>query len=447
VTVEADYGDGDGFVAVEGVNVDARSTGVGGITGGTCDNTGGDTDSSGQCTIIVDSDDTGVATVDASATVTVSGVPIDVATDGYGAHDISNEKTWVDAQISIAPSAVNEVGEDHTFTVTVEADHGDGDGFVAAPGVDVTAILSALSTTGTISGGTCATDPTDSAGKCTVVVSSDVAGQAIVDASATVDVDGVLIDVSSTGYGAATIDNVKTWVDAYITIGEDGLNKVGDPHTFTVNLFQDDGLATGGDGVDGWAPAPDGTFISVTLTDTLGAQNQISENTCDSPDGTVDGACTITFTSPTPGVVTGHAAVTFTVNTVSLTRATDGNAPNSDDAVKTFFGSAGLSTTQDWLPNDTATLTGDTNLTGTLTFQLYTGDNCGDTSGEAIDGQFYSVDVDDAASGSTFSTNNSTSFLEADSGSYSWLVTYDDDNLTDPDPTCETTTITIDDTP
>jgi hypothetical protein len=110
-------------------------------------------------------------------------------------------------------------------------------------------------------------------------------------------------------------------------------------------------------------------------------------------------------------------------------------------------GTASLSTAQDWLPNDTATLTGDTNLTGTLTFQLYTGNNCGDTSGEAIDGQFYSVDVDDAASGSTFSTDNEDSFLEADSGDYSWLVTYVDDNLTSPDPTCEITTLTIDDTP
>src|SRR5262249_38808951 len=39
-------------------------------------------------------------TVNASATVSVSGVSIDVATDGYGAHDISNVKTWIDGSLT-----------------------------------------------------------------------------------------------------------------------------------------------------------------------------------------------------------------------------------------------------------------------------------------------------------------------------------------------------------
>jgi hypothetical protein len=123
------------------------------------------------------------------------------------------------------------------------------------------------------------------------------------------------------------------------------------------------------------------------------------------------------------------------------------SATDGDEEV-TVGGSSSVATTQDWLPNDTATLTGDTNLNGTLTFQLYTGNNCGVTSGDVVANQFYSVDVNDAATGSTFSTNNTTSFVEANSGTYSWKVTYDDDNLADPAaPTCETTTITIDDTP
>ena len=48
-----------------------------------------------------------------------------------------------------------------------------------------------------------------------------------------------------------------------------------------------------------------------------------------------------------------------------------------------------ITTSQDWLPNDTATLTGPTNLTGTLTFQLYTGDNCGVTSGAPVANQVH----------------------------------------------------------
>ena len=35
-------------------------------------------------------------------------------------------KTWVDARIAIAPNATNEVGQPHTFTVTLEKDTGDG---------------------------------------------------------------------------------------------------------------------------------------------------------------------------------------------------------------------------------------------------------------------------------------------------------------------------------
>ncbi len=42
-------------------------------------------------------------------------------------------------------------------------------------------------------------------------------------------------------------------------------------------------------------------------------------------------------------------------------------------------GEATLTTAQDWLPNDTATITGPTNLNGTLTFTLYTGGDCGAT--------------------------------------------------------------------
>ena len=94
------------------------------------------------------------------------------------------------------------------------------------------------------------------------------------------------------------------------------------------------------------------------------------------------------------------------------------------------------------MPNDTATLTGPTNLTGTLTFQLYTGDNCGATSGAPVAGQEYIVPVNNAASGSTFSTSNTTFKVKA-SASYSWLVTYNDNTLGDPAPHCEKSTLTI----
>jgi len=119
--------------------------------------------------------------------------------------------------------------------------------------------------------------------------------------------------------------------------------------------------------------------------------------------------------------------------------------PDANEAV-VVTGTAGLSTAQDWLPNDTATITGPTALSGTATFTLYTGSDCNAGDDDTV--VYGPVDVPvSGASPQTAATSNSTLILEAGSGPYSWLVTYDDANLTSPDPTCETTTITIDDTP
>ena len=79
----------------------------------------------------------------------------------------------------------------------------------------------------------------------------------------------------------------------------------------------------------GFGPAPNGTFVTVTLVDSDGAVSVVSENTCDNiggagdQKGTLNGQCTVTFTSATAGTVTGNASVTFSVGGVSLTRDTD----------------------------------------------------------------------------------------------------------------------------
>jgi hypothetical protein len=128
-----------------------------------------------------------------------------------------------------------------------------------------------------------------------------------------------------------------------------------------------------------------------------------------------------------------------------------GDPPNTEDATgtcgdenesTTITGTASLMTAQDWLPNDSATVTGDTNLSGTLTFQLYSGNNCGDTSGEAIDGQSYEIILDNETSPFTDGTSNTTFIVKAaDAGSYSWLVTYVDATLDSPDPVCESSDV------
>jgi hypothetical protein len=100
---------------------------------------------------------------------------------------------------------------------------------------------------------------------------------------------------------------------------------------------------------------------------------------------------------------------------------------------------------QTWLPNDTGTVTsaGGAPLNGTLSIQLYTGDNCGATSGSAVAGQLYQVTLTNATSPATLTTNNTT-FTVTASTSVSWLVTF-----TSSDPNvggsshCESTSLTI----
>jgi len=109
-TVKVEKNDGSGWVAAADETVTASETGVGDITGGTCDGVDADTDINGQCTIIVNSATAGSSTVNAAATVNVLGVDIDVATDGYGAFYVSNVKTWVDGSLRWEKRSASSTG-------------------------------------------------------------------------------------------------------------------------------------------------------------------------------------------------------------------------------------------------------------------------------------------------------------------------------------------------
>jgi hypothetical protein len=210
-TVTVEKNDGSGWAPADGVAVNGMLTSgsVGAITGGTCDGTEPDTDGSGHCTIIVSSGATGLSTVDATATVSVEGVvgPVSktVSTSGSGA-----TATWVDARITVATSDAGTglVSSPHTFMVIVEKN--DGTGWSAVSGIAVDATEAG---DGGITGGTCSNTVGDTAsdGTCTIIVNSSVTGMSTVNATATVVVGGVNIDVSTSGYGAHDIDNVATW--------------------------------------------------------------------------------------------------------------------------------------------------------------------------------------------------------------------------------------------
>jgi hypothetical protein len=107
----------------------------------------------------------------------------------------------------------------------------------------------------------------------------------------------------------------------------------------------------------------------------------------------------------------------------------------------TVTGESDLSTEQDWLPNDTAFVTGPIPLNGTLSFTLFDDGTCGEDGGTSQYSEQVAVPAA-TPSGTGFRTSN-TDVLVTETGDYSWLVSYDDAVLADPDPTCEVTAITI----
>ena len=83
----------------------------------------------------------------------------------------------------------------------------------------------------------------------------------------------------------------------------DGVNEVGDEHTFTVHVTQSSTVAPVTD-VEGVIP-------EVTLTASSGAVVDLIEDTCATTGTDADGCsgeCTVTFNSDSAGVITGHAS-------------------------------------------------------------------------------------------------------------------------------------------
>ena len=96
--------------------------------------------------------------------------------------DTTEQAKVVDGNITIAASAVNEVTNAHTFTVTVNGDSGSGAGLQPVAGVNPTVTLSPVP--GSVVDN-CALTGTNAAGQCTVVINSTVAGTFVANASAT----------------------------------------------------------------------------------------------------------------------------------------------------------------------------------------------------------------------------------------------------------------------
>ncbi len=128
--------------------------------------------------------------------------------------------------------------------------------------------------------------------------------------------------------GDVTCTFTNTKLDAFITIGSDDTNGITEPHAFIVHVEVDDG--------SGFQAAV-GVFPSISFTG--GTPGYVDTSDCD--DGTdANGNCVVIINSNVAGTFTAHATVTVTVVTaagnVDLTRSTDGDDPNSGDAIKEY---------------------------------------------------------------------------------------------------------------
>jgi uncharacterized repeat protein (TIGR01451 family) len=275
----------------------------------------------------------------------------------------------VDANVSIAPDAVNAVGQPHTFTVTVNQLLNGGSPTPAA-GATVTVTLTDSNGAVDVPAGSL-TGTTDVNGHFFVTFTSQTAGIVTGHATATLTVNGVPLTRATDGTNGSTGDATKRFVDATIGIAPNATNGITEPHTFTVTVLQNDGLGGG-------FVAAGGANVTVTLTNSGGAV----ANPAGPITGTTDGSgqFQVTFTSNSPGTVTGNATATLTVSGVSLTRATgDSHTGDSGSATKTFVAGS-----LKWLKEDSHG-----NLLGGATFVVTA------TGGDALNSTPLSVTVVD----------------------------------------------------
>ena len=307
----------------------------------TCNYAGGAATSS--CTVTITSAVVGLTRVQATSNISftnAAGGPLtrttgtaDNVTAGCTVNCDNANKVWVDAFIQITPqNATNPVNTNHVLTITVTATNGG----VLAAGTATASILTPPSTTGSFVGSpSCNYTGGAATASCTVTITSAVPGLTRVQATSLISFTNATGSVTRTTGTAdnttagcpANCDNAnKVWVKAKITIAADKTNEINQPHTFTATVFTDNG--------SGYQPVGAGVDCNITLTGSNGA-NPVPPG----PLNTVtnaSGQCSITFTSATPGLVTGHGKSTLSIGGGTVTVETDGTGDNSADARKWF---------------------------------------------------------------------------------------------------------------
>jgi hypothetical protein len=335
------------------VNVDATGAGLANAPDGTvinftivagpgsfvgpssCTTPGGGAPGSGSCTVVITSANSGTTVVKAATDVTVGGLTIHRETgDGLPGDSSNANKTWVRGAISIAPSATNEVGHAHVFTVTVAQDPGTGS-FALAPNVPVTVTCTAQN--GALPQGPF-TGTTNASGTVLVTVNSPTTGSLTCSASGTLTLGNppTTFTVTTDGVAPNSGPATKTWVNANIQISpQQATNPVGSQHIITGHVNVDTGNGAG------LVNAPDGTVITFTLSNAGGATATfVGPSSCTTPGAGApgSGSCTVIISSPTAGTTTIHASTNVSVGGVALARATgDGLPGDSPDATKIWL--------------------------------------------------------------------------------------------------------------
>jgi len=304
-TLTFDHGDGAGFVAAPSETINFVSAVFGNLSALSCM-----TNASGQCTTVLTSTVTGSTHVDASWNGKIS-----TAANGsaLASAKAGADKIWVDALIKIEPpTATNEIGKDHVFTITVYQVVNGGAPTPAQGVVANASLTNANGATASFVGANSCT--TDANGTCQVTINSPTSGKTTVTASATVTVNGTAINVVTDGTGSNAPPAVKHWVNAQLSVTPpDATNIVGHVHVFTAHLELDLG-----DG-NGFVNAPAGETISWAKTSGVGTLS--SPGTCVT-DAT--GTCTEDLNSSVSGQTEVQATWVGSITvqgTASLTRS------------------------------------------------------------------------------------------------------------------------------
>ena len=276
------------------------------------------------CTITINSTTVQTYTANATAQLTIGTAVLTRSTgDGISGDSGPAVKNYVSGSISIAPSATNEVGHAHVFTVTVTQNPGSA---TAAATANVT--YSVTPTPGTISS-TCGTSVpfVGNTATCTITINSTTAGTFTANATATFTVGGVVVTRTTDGTGGDSGPAVKQYVDANIAISPlTANNAVNQPHVFTVTVTE--------------FPAGDAPATTANVTYNVTPAPTSISSTCNSAvpfSGTV-ATCTITINSSVPQTYTANASATLTIGGVVLVRATgDSKSGDSGPAVKNYL--------------------------------------------------------------------------------------------------------------